>query len=332
MLPGFNHNIRHREIVFHVQTEDSGPGQYAVVTQLFLSGHVLAVERFRYDDLWSLDLDEAERRAALKGRMQEQHKTMLRRLTEGHFDDRLEPFIGSATGDTEEVTPPPETEAAFDGALPPEILRASESLPEAPRTLPAPAPRASSTLGARTSVLRPPSPSSELQEISVDGLVDNLEEWSDPTSPPRPSPRSMPSAQDTIVDAQLPAALRAAQERLRQQGSSPPSGSPGRGAATFRRVEVRDVRNTTPPPRPPAASAPPRGRPNIPTNDKTMLEIDPIALKQAMARQRAQMEAQRKGRASEDLEPTRRERPAEPEVVAEPSLDEVIMSYLKDQD
>jgi hypothetical protein len=63
-----------------------------------------------------------------------------------------------------------------------------------------------------------------------------------------------------------------------------------------------------------------------------MLEIDPLALKQAMARQRAQLEAQKKSRGSQDLEPTRRDRPSEPEVVAEPSLDEVIMSYLKDQD
>ena len=340
MLPGFNHNIRYREIVFHVQTEDSGPGQYMVVTQLFLGGHVLAVERFRYDDLWGLDLDDQERRAALKGRMQEQHKTMLRRLTEGHYDDRVALFSGASTGDTEEVTPAPETDYAFDDGLPAEILRAAEALPEAPSTLPAAAAvTPAGPHGTRTSVLRPPAPSSvELEEIAVEGLVDNLEEWSEP--PPRSDPnavrpRAAPSAQDTIVDARLPAALRAAQERLRQQAANQPAASPGRGAATFRRVEVRDVRSTTPPPNEPPASAPripPRGRPNIPTNDKTMLEIDPLALKQAMARQRAQLEAQKKSRASQDLEPTRRDRPAEPEVVAEPSLDEVIMSYLKDQD
>jgi hypothetical protein len=337
MLPGFNHNIRYREIVFHVQTEDSGPGQYMVVTQLFLGGHVLAVERFRYDDLWGLNLDDQERRAALKGRMQEQHKAMLRRLTEGHLDDRVEPFMGSTTGDTEEVTPTPEPDYAFDDALPAEILRAAEPLPVAPPALPDPA-AAASARGARTSVLRPPSPSSaELREISVEGLVDNLEEWSAPpvrADPHTAQPRPAPSAQDTIVDARLPAALRAAQERLRKQAASRPPASPGRGAATFRRVEVRDARPPTPPPRaaPTTPPSPPRGRPNIPTNDKTMLEIDPLALKQAMARQRAQLEAQKKSRGSQDLEPTRRDRPSEPEVVAEPSLDEVIMSYLKDQD
>lgn len=356
MLPGFNHNIRHRETVFHVQTEDSGPGQFSVVTQLFLDGHVLAVERFRYDDLWSTSLEEGERREALRNRMQDQHKGMLRRLVDGQLDDRIVPFLaGRTTRDTEEVGPDP---AAFDGALPPELLASAEAVPVAPPEPP------SSFAGARTSVLRPPDGSVELGEISVEGLVDNLEEWSEPTRPahaaeraeeptPRdpvdapppgripPMRRPMPSAQDTIVDARLPAALRAAQQRLQQQGAAPPPRfppTPGASRPTpVRRVEVRDMRPREPDPSATGAtgtgrSMPPRTRPNIPTNDKTMLEIDPIALKQAMARQRAQMEAQKKQRASQDLEPTRRDPPAQPEVVSEPSLDDVIMSYLKDQD
>jgi len=357
MLPGFNHNIRYGELVFHVQTEDSGPGQFAVVTQLFLGGHVLAVERFVYEDLWRLDLDEGRRREALRGRMQAQHKAMLRGLTDGRFDDRIAPFIEPAL-DGLRVEAQPHQPPPFDSGIPPELLRAAEALPLAPRALSASVasaqPVAPSATGPRTSVLRPPRSSVEgLDEINVDGLVDHIDEWNDGAerAPPDGRRRPPPSSSDTIVDARLPAALRAAQERLRQRTT--PS-DPARSRPTpssIRRVEVRDLR--PPPDRsagPPHREAPDeapdeataqtrpasppteKGRPSIPSNDQTMLEIDPLALKRAMAQQRARLEAQKKNRPSQDLEPTRRAPPAQPEVVSEPSLDEVIMGYLKDQD
>jgi len=325
MLPGFNHNIRYREIVFHVQTEDSGPSLNTVVTQLFLGGHVLAVERFRYDDLLSLELEDAERRAALKGRMQEQHKTMLRDLTAGRFDAQLESRSAAAEDhvpDPDGMLPAAPT-SALDARLPEALLRAAELLPEAPLALTEDHARATAH-GARTSILRPPSSTvADLEEISVEGLVDNIEEWSESAPPTGPAPQSFPaSPQDTIVDPNLPAALRAAQEKLKQRGAraNAPTTRPPT-AATFRRVEVREV--------PPNPAAPGRPRPStreLPPNDQTMLEIDPMALRQAMARQRAQLEAQKKA-AAESNQPGRAD---EPRVVSEPSLDEVIMGYLDD--
>jgi hypothetical protein len=56
-----------------------------------------------------------------------------------------------------------------------------------------------------------------------------------------------------------------------------------------------------------------------------MLEMDPLALREALAKQRAKLEAQRK------KTPTPKESESRI-VVSEPSLDEVIMSYLKDEE
>src|SRR5690606_34821597 len=35
MIPGFNHNIKHKGRIFHIQTEDSGPKNPHIITHLF---------------------------------------------------------------------------------------------------------------------------------------------------------------------------------------------------------------------------------------------------------------------------------------------------------
>ena len=48
MIPGLNHNIRYREMVFHVQTEDSGLSRCQLTTHIFYEGSVIAHERTPY--------------------------------------------------------------------------------------------------------------------------------------------------------------------------------------------------------------------------------------------------------------------------------------------
>jgi hypothetical protein len=42
---GFNHNIRHRGVVFHVQTEDSGVDNPHLFTHLFHGGTILSTRK-----------------------------------------------------------------------------------------------------------------------------------------------------------------------------------------------------------------------------------------------------------------------------------------------
>ena len=89
MLPGFNHNVRFNDRVYHVQTEDNGLKVASVVTQVFLAGQVLAIEKSSYQDVldgWA----EEDRAAQIRHRMQEQHKTLLKRVTEGTYEAQLE--------------------------------------------------------------------------------------------------------------------------------------------------------------------------------------------------------------------------------------------------
>ena len=317
MLPGFNHNIRHRGRVFHVQTEDNGLADPRIVTQLFLDGHVLAVERAGYADLVQGGKAHPTR---LRERMQTQHKNMLKKLAEGGFDGLLAGFAAAA---------PKAPVHAVDQALGPAVLAAAEQLPVAEVAWAQPMPRAGSSSGPRTSILRPETSfPEEIEDIPLDDLVDNLEEWEGPTTaeppaaPAGPPRRKHATTQDTLVDVRLPAALRAAQERLKAQamGQEPPQPSIRKVAIRPNVAKERDTRDRD---RTLRDESPPRRAPSrIPSNDQTMLEIDPAALKAAMARQRARLEAQR----------SEGDGKGKPLVVSEPSLDDVIMNYLEDDD
>jgi hypothetical protein len=82
MIPGFNHSIKHRGSVYHVQTEDLGLHNPFISTHLFLGGNVLATRRTSYAEL--ANVAGAEPR--VRKLMQDQHKEMLRQLIRGAFD------------------------------------------------------------------------------------------------------------------------------------------------------------------------------------------------------------------------------------------------------
>ena len=78
---GFNHNVKHGNRVYHVQTEDSGLPHGHFITHLFLGGNVVATLKSSYADR----AGEPDLARLVRARMEEQHKTMLRRLVGGEF-------------------------------------------------------------------------------------------------------------------------------------------------------------------------------------------------------------------------------------------------------
>lgn len=76
-LQGYNHNIRHRGVLFHVQTEDYGKDLHLIVTQLFHSGQLITKLETDYQELIGQN-QETEKITAL---MKKQHKMMLTNLT-----------------------------------------------------------------------------------------------------------------------------------------------------------------------------------------------------------------------------------------------------------
>ncbi len=81
MLSGFNHNLRHGGILFHIQTEDGGVGNPTVVTQVFVGGNILASRRSNYSKFVS----KPTVREIVSAMMQEQHKQMMKDLVHGRL-------------------------------------------------------------------------------------------------------------------------------------------------------------------------------------------------------------------------------------------------------
>ena len=87
---GYNHNVRYRGLVFHVQTEDSGITNPHVFTHLFHGGVILQTRKLVYDAGASEE--------AVKALMQAQHKAVLKDLRRGMFDDKMDLYLGGTPG------------------------------------------------------------------------------------------------------------------------------------------------------------------------------------------------------------------------------------------
>lgn len=122
MLSGFNTNVRHKSVLFHVQTEDSGRDHPHVITHLFHGGNILASEKQSYAHLLE-EADELE--PQVKRLMDEQHSAMLEQLRSGAHDRVIRDRLGSG-GNTAgaDVTDRP--------APGPEVAAAEEPRPPAP--------------------------------------------------------------------------------------------------------------------------------------------------------------------------------------------------------
>lgn len=100
---GYNHNVRYRGLVFHVQTEDSGILSPHLFTHLFHHGVIVSTRKLVYD------AGSAEE--SIKSLMQAQHKAVLKDLRRGHFDDKIDSYLGGTPGllprDADEVAERP---------------------------------------------------------------------------------------------------------------------------------------------------------------------------------------------------------------------------------
>ena len=114
MLSGFNTNVTYRGVVFHVQTEDSGRANPHVITHLFHGGDILASEKRTYADKLESSNTDGEVRSLMDG----QHRAMLTRLKEGHYDSGIEKRLGPDVWSDSRggVTEPASPKGAGDGS------------------------------------------------------------------------------------------------------------------------------------------------------------------------------------------------------------------------
>ena len=126
---GYNHNLRYRGRLFHVQSEDSGPVNPHVFTHLFFEGTILSSKKLQYDAESHED--------AVRLSMQKLHKLMIRELTRGEHDPRILAFFASrgqeAYSEPAPLRPPAAAPAPVEGAP-------SAEIPVEVAPAPAPAP------------------------------------------------------------------------------------------------------------------------------------------------------------------------------------------------
>ena len=108
MITGFNHNLKYKGAVFHVQTEDSGIKNPHIITHLFIGGNIIATKKISYANI----VNKENMEAVVKGIMEEQHKEMINKLLKGAYDSH--PLIQKAVGDSAPAEAKPAAKPAPD--------------------------------------------------------------------------------------------------------------------------------------------------------------------------------------------------------------------------
>ena len=384
MQPGFNHNIRYRNRLFHVQTEDNGLSQPVLVTQVFISGQIVAVERNSYQELLEIDQDNTGRDESIRALMQLQHKRLLKNLVTHLYDQRINEIVpefqnkdvppeAAAAEAEDDATESPTIDVPGDelgagislqDASDEDLLRILDDemrkqmpwsptnptgvLPEILSDLPLADMDPSGAIARPAADLRP---SDELAAPRVEAIrtpsnrpthtLTSTAIPSRPTVQRGRTTRRRPPAADTLVDFGLPAALRErlVEARAEQQRSHFVPQVPTRESRpaldketkidmTLRR-RASSSRFQQQAEKKEAASR------RAPPNDATLIDMDADQIKR-LVEERKNSLRRSEAHAWSDEVTSRRPSTAgdkQPSIlVVEPSLDDVILSYLTDED
>ena len=89
MITGFNHNIKYRGLIFHVQTEDSGEERAHIITHLFIGGNIIITVRNSYKNV----VNAPQMRSVVKSMMEQQHKMVLKNLLNSEYDAEIDKML-----------------------------------------------------------------------------------------------------------------------------------------------------------------------------------------------------------------------------------------------
>ncbi len=89
MVPGFNTDIRHDGMDYHVQTEDLGKKNPTILTLVYAYGAVVLRETLAYGEILAQDPPESLMRTL----MEAQHRRVVRHVEAGGVSSSAEPPI-----------------------------------------------------------------------------------------------------------------------------------------------------------------------------------------------------------------------------------------------
>ena len=82
MITGFNTDIKHRDKVYHIQTEDKGLQNPYIESLVYVGGEILASKKTSYAEQAKTGVDEKW----IGSLMEQQHRTMIAAIKRGRFD------------------------------------------------------------------------------------------------------------------------------------------------------------------------------------------------------------------------------------------------------
>jgi hypothetical protein len=91
MITGYNTDVRHRGLVFHVQTEDKGLTNPCVESLVYVGGQILKRTRSDYSRL----VKTGEGKDAIAALIERQHRQVITEIRTGKLDEQVERQLGS---------------------------------------------------------------------------------------------------------------------------------------------------------------------------------------------------------------------------------------------
>lgn len=86
-MTGYNTEVKHKGAVFHVQTQDAGPGARCVESLIYKSGKVISSRKSDYTPF----LGSPDVRGKIDQIMSDQHNAIIKDIRDGKFDRYLFP-------------------------------------------------------------------------------------------------------------------------------------------------------------------------------------------------------------------------------------------------
>lgn len=101
MITGFNTDIEHDGVVYHVQTEDKGLETPIILSLVYVGGAILASKRAPYEDL----IAEGFSDEVLSERLKRQHRLICAAINSGRIEDLKKMMSGGRSGSTAPLRP-----------------------------------------------------------------------------------------------------------------------------------------------------------------------------------------------------------------------------------
>jgi hypothetical protein len=110
MITGYNTDVRHHDLVFHVQTEDKGVANPFIESLIYVGGQVVASKRVGYAEL----LVQGKAEKDIVALMEHQHRVLITAIRGGKFDERVASLAGAPAPPQKDTSPLSETRATRD--------------------------------------------------------------------------------------------------------------------------------------------------------------------------------------------------------------------------